>query len=66
MWWARRDSNPQALFRQRILSPSRIPIPPLAQILETALFYRYLQHKSTPGLQILFVLRLPYEKMHKM
>ena len=33
-WWARRDSNPQALFRQRILSPPRIPIPPLAQNLQ--------------------------------
>jgi hypothetical protein len=29
-WWARRDSNPQGLFSQRILSPPRIPIPPLA------------------------------------
>lgn len=28
-WWERRDSNPQAL-RQRILSPSCIPIPPLS------------------------------------
>src|SRR5690349_5721374 len=30
-WWARRDSNPQGLFSQRILSPSRIPVPPLAR-----------------------------------
>ena len=29
-WWARWDLNPQGLFSQRILSPSRIPIPPLA------------------------------------
>lgn len=28
-WWARWDSNPQGLL-QRILSPSRIPVPPLA------------------------------------
>ena len=31
-WWARRDLNPQGLFSQRILSPPRIPIPPLAPI----------------------------------
>jgi hypothetical protein len=30
VWWARRDLNPQGLFNQRILSPPRIPIPPLA------------------------------------
>jgi hypothetical protein len=29
-WWARRESNPQGLFSQRILSPPRIPVPPLA------------------------------------
>ena len=32
VWWARRDSNPQGLFIQRILSPPRIPIPPLARV----------------------------------
>ena len=31
-WWARRDLNPQGLLDQRILSPPRIPIPPLARI----------------------------------
>lgn len=30
-WWARRDLNPQGCLDQRILSPSRIPIPPLAR-----------------------------------
>jgi hypothetical protein len=44
IWWARRDSNPQAL-RQRILSPQRIPVPPLALEARTrfALVYRVLQ-----------------------
>lgn len=31
-WWARWDLNPQGLFSQRILSPPRIPIPPLARL----------------------------------
>ena len=30
-WWARRDLNPQGFLDQRILSPPRIPIPPLAR-----------------------------------
>src|SRR5689334_11887413 len=38
VWWARRDLNPQGLFSQRILSPPRIPIPPLAQKVPVALF----------------------------
>gem|GEM_PF-4582923 len=38
MWWARRDSNPQAV-RQRILSPQRIPIPPLALMTKSIVYY---------------------------
>src|SRR5690606_39820433 len=30
-WCARRESNPHGLFIQGILSPSRLPIPPLAR-----------------------------------
>ena len=37
-WWARRDLNPQGLFNQRILSPSRIPIPPLAHLVSKLYF----------------------------
>lgn len=32
LWWARGDLNPQGYLDQRILSPSRIPIPPLAHL----------------------------------
>ncbi len=31
--WAHRDSNPDELNAQRILSPLRLPIPPCARLL---------------------------------
>src|SRR5204863_5652080 len=40
-WWARWDLNPQGLFSQRILSPSRIPIPPLALVKASASTFHF-------------------------
>ena len=34
-WWTRWESNPHELFTPRILSPVRLPVPPLVHILST-------------------------------
>ena len=33
-WWGRRDLNPHGINSQRILSPLRLPISPLPQVME--------------------------------
>ena len=33
-WWERGDSNPHDLLGQRILSPLRLPVPPLSRLIK--------------------------------
>ena len=69
-WCKRRDLNPH-VFRHWILSPARLPIPPLLHIFERKSFvFSYLQPYSAPmelrrAYFLSLLLAVPYEALAK-